>query len=84
MYVHVQAVSGLCTLLQNKVYKSITIPGFNVYDAHPAMICCMGVCDLQVDIVTGTPGRLEDLISTGKLDLQAIRFFVLDEAVSSS
>lgn len=52
-----------------------------------------------VDIVTGTPGRLDDFISTGKLDLSGvrgvcyhsnisnifpqIRFFVLDEAVSS-
>lgn len=33
-----------------------------------------------VEIVTGTPGRLDDLISTGKLDLSAIRFFILDEA----
>ena len=33
--------------------------------------------------MVGTPGRLEDLISTGKLDLSAIRFFVLDEAVSN-
>lgn len=30
----------------------------------------------------GTPGRLEDLISTGKLTLHQVRFFVLDEAVS--
>ena len=37
---------------------------------------------LQVDIVVGTPGRLEDLISTGKLALSCCRFFVLDEAVS--
>ena len=35
-----------------------------------------------VDIVVGTPGRLEDLISTGKLELSACRFFVLDECVS--
>uniref|UniRef100_T1J2C5 ATP-dependent RNA helicase n=1 Tax=Strigamia maritima TaxID=126957 RepID=T1J2C5_STRMM len=33
-----------------------------------------------VDIVVGTPGRLEDLISTGQLSLTQIRFFVLDEA----
>lgn len=33
-----------------------------------------------VDIVVGTPGRLEDLISTGQLSLQQVRFFVLDEA----
>ncbi|XP_050396746.1 ATP-dependent RNA helicase DDX1 [Patella vulgata] len=32
-----------------------------------------------VDIVVGTPGRMEDLISTGKLALHQIRFFVLDE-----
>ena len=38
---------------------------------------------LQVDIVVGTPGRLEDLISTGKLALSCCRFFVLDEAVSN-
>lgn len=33
-----------------------------------------------VDIVVGTPGRMEDLISTGKLALHQVRFFVLDEA----
>ena len=32
--------------------------------------------------MVGTPGRLEDLISTGKLALSCCRFFVLDEAVS--
>jgi len=36
----------------------------------------------QVDLVVGTPGRMEDLISTGKLDLSSCRFFVLDECVS--
>ena len=38
----------------------------------------------QVDIVCGTPGRLEDLISTGKLALHQVRFFVLDECVSTA
>nr|XP_045625919.1 ATP-dependent RNA helicase Ddx1-like [Procambarus clarkii] len=33
-----------------------------------------------VDIVCGTPGRLEDLINTGQLSLQSCKFFVLDEA----
>lgn len=33
-----------------------------------------------VDIVVATPGRLEDLISTGQLSLRQCRFFVLDEA----
>ena len=35
----------------------------------------------QVDIVVGTPGRLDDLVSTGKLNLSQVRFLVLDEAV---
>lgn len=39
---------------------------------------------LKVDVVVGTPGRLEDLISTGRLALHQCRFFVLDEAVSST
>lgn len=43
-----------------------------------------GQCFLQVDVVVGTPGRLEDLISTGRLALHQCRFFVLDEAVSST
>eukprot|EP01104_Vermistella_antarctica_P009478 TRINITY_DN2441_c0_g1_i1.p1 TRINITY_DN2441_c0_g1~~TRINITY_DN2441_c0_g1_i1.p1 ORF type:complete len:728 (+),score=108.61 TRINITY_DN2441_c0_g1_i1:255-2438(+) len=33
-----------------------------------------------VDVVTGTPGRLADLILKGHLDLSNIRYFVLDEA----
>ncbi|CAG0893465.1 unnamed protein product [Darwinula stevensoni] len=33
-----------------------------------------------VDIVVGTPGRLEDLMSSGHLSLTQCRFFVLDEA----
>lgn len=34
----------------------------------------------KVDIVVGTPGRMEDLISGGQLSLAQCRFFVLDEA----
>jgi len=33
-----------------------------------------------VDIVTGTPGKIMDLVETGKLPLDTVRFFVLDEA----
>ncbi|KAL1117818.1 hypothetical protein AAG570_004133 [Ranatra chinensis] len=33
-----------------------------------------------VDIVVGTPGRMEELISAGYLSLSQCRFFVLDEA----
>ncbi|XP_071824062.1 ATP-dependent RNA helicase DDX1-like isoform X2 [Apostichopus japonicus] len=33
-----------------------------------------------VDIVVATPGRIDDLIGTGKLSLSQVRFFILDEA----
>ena len=33
-----------------------------------------------VDLLTGTPGRLQDLIDTGHLKLDNVRFFILDEA----
>jgi ATP-dependent RNA helicase DDX1 len=33
-----------------------------------------------VDVVVGTPGRLESLVAAGTLGLDNIRFFVLDEA----
>ena len=33
-----------------------------------------------VDIVSGTPGRLMDLVQSGKLHLGDVQFFVLDEA----
>lgn len=36
--------------------------------------------NIGVDIVVGTPGRLEDLIQGGYLSLTHCRFFVLDEA----
>ena len=35
--------------------------------------------DNGVDIVVATPGRLDDLISTDRLSLNQVRFFVLDE-----
>ena len=35
---------------------------------------------IKVDIVVGTPGRLEDLVSSEGLLLDSVRFFVLDEA----
>ncbi|RAG31261.1 ATP-dependent helicase, partial [Burkholderia multivorans] len=33
-----------------------------------------------VDVIVGCPGRIEDLISQGLLDLGDVRFAVLDEA----
>lgn len=34
-----------------------------------------------VDIIVATPGRLEELISSGEIELAHIRFYILDEAV---
>ena len=34
----------------------------------------------NVNIVTGTPGRVADMVKSGKLKLHDIRFFVMDEA----
>ncbi|XP_029937344.1 ATP-dependent RNA helicase DDX1-like [Myripristis murdjan] len=39
----------------------------------------LAILEQGVDIVVGTPGRLDDLISTGKLNLSQVRFLVLDE-----
>jgi ATP-dependent RNA helicase DDX1 len=38
------------------------------------------MCREGVDVVTGTPARIIDFVQSGKLDLSAVRFFVLDEA----
>jgi len=40
----------------------------------------VGALQRGVDIVIGTPGRIEDLVNQGKLDLSEIRIVVLDEA----
>jgi superfamily II DNA/RNA helicase len=40
----------------------------------------VGALRKGVDIVIGTPGRIEDLVQQGKLDLSDIRIAVLDEA----
>ncbi|KAM6459416.1 ATP-dependent RNA helicase DDX1 [Liasis olivaceus] len=40
----------------------------------------LSILEQGVDIVVGTPGRLDDLVSTGKLALSQVRFLVLDEA----
>lgn len=60
--------------LSNPTVKELLlVGGMNVKDQVDTLYS-------GVDIVVGTPGRLEDLISTGKLALTACRFFVLDEA----
>ena len=40
----------------------------------------VGALRKGVDIIIGTPGRIEDLIDQGKLDLTEVRIVVLDEA----
>ncbi|KAI5703201.1 hypothetical protein M8J76_008560 [Diaphorina citri] len=56
-----------------KIRELLIIGGVNVKDQ-------MSVLSSGVDIVVGTPGRMEDLISGGHLSLTHCRFFVLDEA----
>lgn len=56
-----------------KVKELLVVGGTNVRDQIEAL-------KSGVDIVVATPGRLEDLISTGELSLSQCRFFVLDEA----
>ena len=40
----------------------------------------MRLLEEGVDVVTGTPGRLDEFISSGDLDLSRVRFLILDEA----
>ncbi|GLV36238.1 Dead-box-1 [Carabus blaptoides fortunei] len=56
-----------------KVRDLLVIGGVNVKDQISAL-------NNGIDIVVGTPGRLEDLIQGGYLSLNQCRFFVLDEA----
>ncbi|XP_071441806.1 ATP-dependent RNA helicase Ddx1 [Hetaerina americana] len=55
------------------VRELLVIGGVQVKDQIAAL-------NAGVDIVVGTPGRLEDLISSGQLSLTQCRFFILDEA----
>ncbi|XP_043474736.1 ATP-dependent RNA helicase Ddx1 [Leptopilina heterotoma] len=55
------------------VRELLVIGGVNVKEQ-------IAVLNAGVDIVVGTPGRLEDLIQGGYLSLTHCRFFVLDEA----
>lgn len=57
-----------------KIRELLVIGGVNIKDQ---------ISTLQndgIDIIVGTPGRLEDLIQGGYLSLSSCRFFVLDEA----
>lgn len=56
-----------------KIRDLLVIGGINIKEQISGL-------NAGVDIVVGTPGRLEDLISAGHLSLTHCRFFVLDEA----
>lgn len=56
-----------------KIKKLLVIGGVSVKEQISAL-------HSGVDIVVGTPGRLEDLIQGGHLSLTHCKFFVLDEA----
>ncbi|XP_073989930.1 ATP-dependent RNA helicase Ddx1 isoform X1 [Rhodnius prolixus] len=56
-----------------KIKEVLVIGGVNIKEQ-------MSIIQSGIDIVVGTPGRLEDLINGGYLTLSQCRFFVLDEA----
>ncbi len=69
-------LSWQCCITADSIVADITEGHLSAGDLELSLLSVH-----QVEIVVGTPGRLEDLISTGKLSLSACRFFVLDECV---
>lgn len=66
------------------------IEDFSKYVSAPGVssVCLVGGADHRyqkqlleegVDVVVGTPGRLEDFINTGTLKLDGVRFLIVDE-----
>ncbi|EGD75338.1 eIF4a [Salpingoeca rosetta] len=55
-----------------RVRDCLMIGGTNARDQLKAL-------ERGVDVVVGTPGRIEDFVKTGKLDLNRVRFFIVDE-----
>ncbi|CAD0204426.1 unnamed protein product [Chrysodeixis includens] len=67
-------ITKLKKYLENpSIRELLVVGGINVKEQISAL-------NSGVDIVVGTPGRLEDLIQGGYLALTHCRFFVLDEA----
>ncbi|XP_054167178.1 ATP-dependent RNA helicase Ddx1-like [Oppia nitens] len=58
--------------LSGQIKQLLLIGGVNARDQ-------MDQLSAGVDIVVGTPGRIEELISNGNLSLDSCRFFVIDE-----
>src|SRR4051812_46693414 len=74
--------------LAEQTYRQLQL--FTKYLEAPRVrvVCIVGGLALKdqlaeveqgADIVVATPGRLDDLVSTGRLSLEQVRFYVLDE-----
>eukprot|EP01147_Barroeca_monosierra_P003768 gene3769-6291_t len=55
-----------------KIRGALLIGGMNARDQIQAL-------NSGIEIVVGTPGRIDDFVKTNKLDLSRVRFFVIDE-----
>lgn len=75
-------VSGGVSVNENisALTKGVSVCSNQLVGCFSALSLLIAIFIFQVDIVVGTPGRLESLISSGHLILKACRFFVLDEA----
>ncbi|EKX49574.1 hypothetical protein GUITHDRAFT_162044 [Guillardia theta CCMP2712] len=60
-------------MVDPKIHCLLSVGGTEIRDQAKAL-------KDGVHVVVGTPGRIEDLMKTGKLSCQRIRHFVLDEA----
>eukprot|EP00002_Diphylleia_rotans_P018870 TRINITY_DN364_c0_g2_i1.p1 TRINITY_DN364_c0_g2~~TRINITY_DN364_c0_g2_i1.p1 ORF type:complete len:740 (-),score=147.31 TRINITY_DN364_c0_g2_i1:388-2607(-) len=73
----------------NQVYEELSKLAAYVTDPNIRILSVNNTDNIKVttktlhegiDIVVGTPGRLEGLVNSGQLDVSNIRFFALDEA----
>ena len=76
-------------LLLSHVVQKVTLLARYMVDPKIHCLLSVGGTEIRdqakalkdgVHVVVGTPGRIEDLMKTGKLSCQRIRHFVLDEA----
>ncbi|KAH9619029.1 hypothetical protein KSS87_019427 [Heliosperma pusillum] len=69
----------LARQVDKEFYESSKLDTLCVYGGTP-IARQMSVLSKGVDVVSGTPGRVIDLIKRGALDLSHVQFVVLDEA----